>query len=165
MTASAPKPPGSSPPPPGGDRGYKVRPLKRSDRDAVFKLLAVDGWVVPLGEQETTISWIVQHPEMDAFVAHDAASFSRLFGFIIFSHRPQLRLAGRVGCIEAFAIAEEHRGKGIGKDLFDSVIRRAEALGCKRLEVHLPGTRDGRHRFFEERGFARAGDELFVMKR
>jgi GNAT superfamily N-acetyltransferase len=160
--------PPSKPPPPGaagGGKDYKIRALKRSDRDAVFKLLAADGWVVPAGEQETAISWIVQHPEMDSFVAHDAASFSRVFGFITLTHRPQLRLAGRVGCIDAFAVAEEARHRGIGSDLLDQVLRRAAALGCKRIELSLPTERDGRHDFFEQRGFAQDDSRLFVLKK
>jgi GNAT superfamily N-acetyltransferase len=159
---------GSKPPPAspaGGGKFYKIRPLKRSDRDAAFKLLADDGWEVQAHEQETAISWIVQHPEMESFVAHDAASFSRLFGFITMSHRPQLRLAGRVACIDAFAIAKEQQHKGIGLDLLENVLRRAEALGCKRMEIALPGTRDGRHDFFERHGFEKSGVELYVLKK
>jgi GNAT superfamily N-acetyltransferase len=121
--------------------------------------------VVPAAEQETAISWIVQHPEMDSFVAHDAASFSRVFGFITLTHRPQLRLAGRVGCIDAFAVAEEARHRGIGTDLLEQVLRRAAALGCKRIELSLPAERDGRHDFFEQRGFAQDASRLFVLKK
>ena len=157
---SRPPPPG---PPSGGGKSYKIRPLKRSDRDAAFKLLADDGWVVAASDQETAISWIVQHPEMESFVAHDAASFSRLLGFITMSHRPLLRLAGRVATIDAFAVAQEARGRGIGTDLMDNVMRRAENLACKRIELALPSARDGRHVFFEERGFVKSGDELLVL--
>ena len=151
----------SMPPPPSG-KDYRVRPLKRGDRDAAFKLLAADGWVVPANEQELAISWVVQHPEMESFVAHDAAAFSRLFGMITMSHRPQLRLGGRVACIDLFLVPKEHAGKGIGEDLFAQALRRAEALGCKRMELYLPPERDDRHAFFEGKGFARKGDELYV---
>jgi len=151
--------------PAGGNKDYKIRPLKRSDRDAAFKLLAADGYAVSASDQETAISWIVQHPEMESWVAHDSASFSRLLGFITMSHRPLLRLAGRVATIDAFSVALESRGKGIGKDLFDNVLRRAENLACKRIELPLPAERDGRHTFFEELGFVRSGDELLVLKR
>ena len=162
IIASKPPPPGA---PASGGKFYKIRPLKRSDRDAAFKLLAEDGWEVNAADQETAISWIVQHPEMESFVAHDAASFSRLFGFITMSHRPQLRVAGRVACIDAFAIAPEQRHKGIGVDLLENVLRRAEALGCKRMEIALRGVRDGRHDFFEKHGFVKSGVELFVLKK
>lgn len=152
----------SAPPPPGDGKGYKIRPLKRGDRDAVFKLLATEGWTVPPADQETVISWVVQHPEMESFVAHDVASFSRLFGLITLSHRPQLKLGGRVGCIDAFAVSSEHRGRGIGSDLLVQSLRRAEALACKRVELNLPAERDGRHDFFEQTGFARNAEGLYV---
>ena len=61
-----------------------------------------------------------------------------MLGFITMSHRPLLRLAGRVAVIDAFAVAPEARGKGIGTDLLDNVMRRAENLGCKRIELSLP---------------------------
>jgi GNAT superfamily N-acetyltransferase len=158
-----PPPAPTQPPPPTGDgKDYRIRALKRGDRDAVFKLLATDGWNVPANEQETAISWVVQHPEMESFVAHDAAAFSRVIGIITMSHRPQLRLGGRVGSIDLFLVAAEHRGKGIGTDLFLATLRRAEALACKRVEVQLPGDRDDRHEFFEAQGFARVPDGLFV---
>jgi GNAT superfamily N-acetyltransferase len=154
----------SQPPPPKATDGkdYRIRPLKRGDRDAAFKLLAADGWVVPAGDQELAISWVVQHPEMESFVAHDAAAFSRLFGMITMSHRPQLRLGGRVACIDLFLVAPEHRRKGIEADLLAQALRRTEALGCKRVELYLPQARDDRHTFFEGNGFARVDSELYV---
>jgi GNAT superfamily N-acetyltransferase len=157
-------PPRSIPPPskPTGGRDYRIRPLKRGDRDNLFKMLALQGWVVPAGEQELAISWVVQHPEMESLVAHDVASFSRLFGIITMSHRPQLKLGGRVACVDLFVVADEHRSKGVGTDLLAQALRRSEALGCKRMELYLPPQRDDRHAFFEGSGFALTGDGLYV---
>ena len=120
----------SQPPPPKSSDGkdYRVRSLKRGDRDAVFKLLASEGWVVPAGDQELAISWVVQHPEMESLVAHDAAAFSKVFGMITMSHRPQLRLGGRVACIDLFHVAPEQRKKGIEQDLFAQSLRRAAMI-------------------------------------
>ena len=153
---SIPPPPASKPP------EWKIRPLKRGDRDSAFRLLASDGWPVPSGEQELALSWVVQHPEMESFVAHDAAAFSRILGMITMSHRPQLRLGGRVACVDLFLVTPEQRGTGIGHALFAQALRRAEALGCKRMEIYLPPVRDDRHTFFEQAGFSRDGNELFV---
>lgn len=152
----------SQPPPPPKGADWKLRSLKRGDRDAAFKLLAADGWNVPAGEQELAISWVVQHPEMESFVAHDAAAFSRLFGMITMSHRPQLRLGGRVACIDLFLVAPDQRGKGIGHALLAQSLRRAEALGCKRMELYLPRERGDHHAFFEEAGFVRNESEVYV---
>ena len=118
--------------------------------------------MVPANDQELAISWVVQHPEMESFVAHDATAFSRLYGMITMSHRPQLKLGGRVACIDLFLIAPEHRQKGIGRDLLVQALRRTEALACKRVEVHLPETRDDKHVFFEGYGFLKTANDLFV---
>ncbi len=152
-------------PPPVTGKDYRLRPLKRGDRDAAFRLLAADGWVVPAGDQELTLSWVVQHPEMESFVAHDSASFSRLYGMITMSHRPQLRLGGRVASIDLFVIAPEQRHKGIGNDLLSQALARAQALGCKRVEMMLPEPRDERHAFFEGYGFKNNGNDLWIRAR
>lgn len=151
-----------SQPPPASGKHYRIRPLKRGDRDAAFKLLAEDGWNVPASDQELAISWVVQHPEMESFVAHDAGQYSKLFGMITMSHRPQLRLGGRVASIDLFLVAPEHRGRGIGHDLLSQAIARAQALACKRMEVLLPEPRDDRHDFFEGYKFVNNGFDLYV---
>jgi GNAT superfamily N-acetyltransferase len=156
----------SQPPQPAaGAKEYRIRPLKRGDRDAAFKLLAADGWVVPPGDQEAAISWVVQHPEMESFVAHDAGAYSRLFGMITMSHRPQLRLGGRVASIDLFVVEAAQRHKGIGHDLLSQALARAQALGCKRVEMMLPEARDERHAFFEGYGFVNNGNDLYVRAR
>jgi GNAT superfamily N-acetyltransferase len=158
-----PLPPMSQPPPPKSDgKDYRIRPLKRGDRDCAFRLLADAGWAVAASEQELAISWVVQHPEMESFVAHDVSSFSRLFGIITMSHRPQLKVGGRVASLDLFVVAPEHRHKGVGSDLLAQAVRRTEALACKRIELYLPPERDQRHDFFEQNGFTRNGDELYV---
>jgi GNAT superfamily N-acetyltransferase len=154
--------PSRPPPIPGKD--YRIRPLKRGDREPLFRLLAADGWVVPSGDQETVLSWVVQHPEMESYVAHQAASYGSVFAVLTLSHRPQLRLGGRLACIDVFAVEEGYRGKGVGSDLLAEALRRATALGCKRIELRLPGPRDDRHDFFESHGFESSGDSLYVRR-
>jgi GNAT superfamily N-acetyltransferase len=156
--------PVASRPPPVPGKDYRIRPLKRGDRDALFRLLAADGWVVPAGDQETVLSWVVQHPEMESYVAHHASSYGSVFAVLTLSHRPQLRLGGRLACIDLFAVEEAERGKGVGSDLLAEALRRAHALGCKRVELRLPGARDDRHDFFESHGFSSSGDSLYVRR-
>jgi GNAT superfamily N-acetyltransferase len=149
-------------PAPADGKDYRLRPLKRRDRENVFKLLAADGWPVDTRDQELCISWVVQHPETETMVAHDFASYDRLYGVISMSHRPQLKLGGRVACIDLFAVADEHRQKPVGTDLLAQAQRRAEALGCKRMELYLPAAREYRHDFFEQHGFSQGSGGLFV---
>ena len=151
-------------PPPAPGKDYRIRPLKRGDKEPLFRLLADDGWVVPGSEQETVLSWVVQHPEMESFVAHHATSYGSVFAVLTLSHRPQLRLGGRLACIDLFAVEKGQRGKGVGSELLAQAMRRAQALGCRRVELRLPGPRDDRHDFFEEHGFAHSGDALYVRR-
>ena len=160
-----PSPSQPPPQPAAGAKDYRIRPLKRGDREAAFKLLAADGWVVPANEQELALSWVVQHPELESFVAHDAGQYSRLYGMITMSHRPQLRLGGRVASIDLFVVAPEQRHKGIGHDLLSQALARAQALACKRVEMMLPEPRDERHPFFESYGFVNNGNDLYVRAR
>ena len=153
-----------STPEPAPGKEWRIRPLKRGDRDAAFRLLAADGWIVPGHEQEAVLSWVVQHPELESFVAHDSLSYGRLYGMITMSHRPQLRLGGRVASIDLFVVAAEHRHKGIGHDLLGQALRRSEALACKRVEMLLTEKRDERHAFFEGYGFVNNGHDLYVRK-
>ena len=157
--------PTQPPPPAAGAKDYRIRPLKRGDRDAAFKLLAADGWVVASSDQELAISWVVQHPEIECFVAHDVAAYGRLYGMITMSHRPQLRLGGRVASIDLFLVVPEQRHKGIGHDLLSQALARAQALGCKRVEILLPEPRDDRHAFFESYGFVNNANDLWVKAR
>lgn len=154
----------SSTPAPATTKEWRIRPLKRGDREAAFKLLAGEGWVVPASDQEAVLSWVVQHPELESFVAHDSLSYTRLWAMITMSHRPQLRLGGRVASIDLFLVAPEHRHKGIGHDLLLQALRRAEALSCKRVEMMLPEARDERHAFVESYGFANNGNDLYIRK-
>ena len=120
--------------------------------------------MVPADEQEAVLSWVVQHPELESFVAHDAYSYVRLFAMITMSHRPQLRLGGRVASIDLFVVAPEQRHKGIGQDLISQAMRRAQALGCRRIEMLLPETRSERHTFFENQGFVNNGNDLWIRR-
>ena len=120
-------------PPPAPGKDYRIRPLKRGDKEPLFRLLADDGWVVPGSDQETVLSWVVQHPEMESFVAHHATSYGSVFAVLTLSHRPQLRLGGRLACIDLFAVEKAQRGKGVGTDLLAQAMRRAQPSGSARV--------------------------------
>src|SRR5207302_9644286 len=93
-------PPRSSTPAPATTKDWRIRSLKRGDREGALRLLASEGWRVPAQDQERVLAWVVQHPELESFVAHDSLSYTRLWAMITMSHRPQLRLGGRVASID-----------------------------------------------------------------
>ncbi|WP_049997345.1 GNAT family N-acetyltransferase [Halococcus sediminicola] len=67
------------------------------------------------------------------------------------------------GAIHWLFVDPEHRGKGIGTELFESMIERlrnqdAEHVTASTLEANMEG-----HQFFEELGFERAGDRTIEV--
>ena len=101
---------------------------------------------------DETIAQVVRHPEAAVFVAVEGID---VLGYIALSHRPQMRLGGRLASIDELVVSEGHRGTGVGTRLLDAAITHARSLHCVRLEVEQRRSRDsyGR-RFYQERGLA-----------
>ncbi len=133
--------------------GVKIRTARRGDKDAVYRLLAETGVVVPSAEQSSTLSWIVSHPETEVLLATDA--YERGLGMLSLSHRPSLVTGGRLASVESLVVLPSMRGKGIGTELLERALARARMLGCK--EVEVSATTEAGHQFLAKRGFAVVG--------
>ncbi len=128
----------------------KIRSARRGDREAIAALLAELGY--RNAADTTTTSWVLSHPEIDVFVAVD--SLDKPIGMLTLSHRPQLRLRGRVATIDELIVTEAWRGKGVGSRLIQHGIARAKALSVKRLELSTHAGRSAfRRTFYEKSGF------------
>ncbi|MBI5545137.1 MAG: GNAT family N-acetyltransferase [Deltaproteobacteria bacterium] len=100
----------------------------------------------------STLLWVLNHPEVEVYVATD--NLERPVGFVSLSHRPQLRLRGRIATIDELVVAEAWRGKGVGTKLVATAISRATALSAKRIELTTHHARLGyRKSFYERNGF------------
>lgn len=138
---------------------YKIRPARRGDREPIASLLAEAGY--PDSCDTTTLSWVISHPEMEVHLAVDA--LDRAVGMVSLSHRPQLRLKGRIATIDELVVASAWRKRGIGKELLLRAISRARTLGCKRIDVDsLDGT--GGPEFLQKCGFKRVGASLLRLE-
>lgn len=115
---------------------FKVRSARRGDAEAISALLRELGY--PAGADAQIVNWVLSHPEMEVFIAGDA--MDRPVGMISFSHRPQLRMKGRIATIDELVVAPAWRRRGVGSALVKRVIDRARTLSVKRLELvsHTP---------------------------
>jgi GNAT superfamily N-acetyltransferase len=138
--------------------GVKVRPLRRGDRDSIYRLLQDVGVNVPVIDQSNTISWIVSHPETEVLIAVDP--LDRGVGMISVSHRPSLLLGGRVASVDAIIVTAAMRGKGIASDLLERGLARAKMLGCRAVEVTVSDM--GARGYFERRGFNLVGRNVLL---
>lgn len=144
-------------PPP---EGVKIRPARRGDRDSIYRIFAEAGVQVAAHEQSSTLSWIVSHPEIEVLVAVDAAD--RGVGMISLSHRPSLKVGGRLATIESFVVSETMRRRGIGAELLKRSLHRAQMLGCKQVELSVEDPSS--HDFLRKRGFSSVGGAVAIWR-
>jgi N-acetylglutamate synthase-like GNAT family acetyltransferase len=85
----------------------------------------------------------------------------KIIGFGVLSFRGMLYYGETVAYIEALIVDEKHRGRGIGKQIVDALIKEAKKKNCKVLEVDSGLQRKGAHKFYEAIGFKKA-DILFI---
>jgi GNAT superfamily N-acetyltransferase len=110
---------------------FRVREARRGDGDAIARLLGDLGY--PGAADPSTVNWVISHPEMIILVAADPQD--RPIGMLSLSHRPQLRMKGRIATIDELVVAEPWRRRGVGRALLARAVERAKALTCRRLEL------------------------------
>jgi len=130
--------------------GFRVRAARRGDGEALAALLGELGY--PGAADTSTVHWVLSHPEMDVIVAAD--NMDKPVGMITLSHRPQLRMKGRIVTIDELVVSASWRRRGVGRALMKRALERARALTAKRVELHTHKSRGEAVRaFYESCGF------------
>jgi GNAT superfamily N-acetyltransferase len=110
------------------------------------------------------VDWIISHPEMEIFIAAD--SLDKAIGLATLSHRPQLRMGGRMATIDELVVTQSWRRRGVGRELLKRAVERAKVLTVKRLEMmNHAGRSDGARAFYEACGFEEADALVFRLKK
>lgn len=131
--------------------GFRVRAARRGDSERIRALLEELGFEG--GTDSATLNWVVSHPEIEVFVATDGRDHP--VALMTLSHRPQLRLKGRILCVDELVVATAWRRQGVGTALLARARERARALSVRRLELrtHAPQA-ESHERFLEATGFS-----------
>jgi N-acetylglutamate synthase-like GNAT family acetyltransferase len=129
-----------------------VRRARPGDALAIRKLLRELGYgTSDARASDETIAQVVRHPEAAVFAAVEGVE---VVGYVALSHRPQMRLGGRLASVDELVVTAARRGTGVGSALLDAAIAHARSLHCVRLEVNQRRTRESyERRFYQERGF------------
>ncbi|WP_241758101.1 GNAT family N-acetyltransferase [Myxococcus landrumensis] len=114
----------------------------------------------PQGTDQQTVHWVVSHPEIEIFVAGDAQD--RPVGMLSFSHRPQLRLRGRVATIDELVVTETWRRRGVGRALIKQILERCKVLSARQLQLVSPmATTPEARNFYTACGFSEVDAGVF----
>jgi len=145
---------------PSAGAGFRVRAGRRGDADSIATLFAELGY--PGTPDSSSVHWVISHPEMEVIVASD--SLDKPVGVITLSHRPQLRMKGRIATIDELVVASGWRRRGVGKALVKRAIERAKILSVRRIELltHAPLTPEMGD-FFKAVGFEQAAVSVFRL--
>jgi GNAT superfamily N-acetyltransferase len=114
---------------------YRIRAGRRGDVEGIASLFAELGYAG--SPDASSVHWVISHPEMEVIVACD--SFDKPVGVITLSHRPQLRMKGRIATIDEFVVASAWRRRGVGRALMKKAVERAKSLSAKRIEIQTHG--------------------------
>ncbi len=138
---------------------FRIRRARRGDAESLASLLREMGYAQ--GSDAQTVHWVISHPEIEVFVAADPQD--RPVGMVSLSHRPQLRLRGRIATVDELVVTETWRRRGVGRALMQQVIERcgARALSVKRLEVSAYALEEVQG-FYEACGFTQV--DRMVMR-
>ena len=94
---------------------------------------------------------IARHPEAAVLVLAEGV---RIVGYLAVSHRPQIRLGGRIATIDDLSVDPAYTGRGLGSALLEHALELARGLACVRIEVATRRSRESYARgFYRKHGF------------
>jgi GNAT superfamily N-acetyltransferase len=139
--------------------GLKFRRAQAADLPAIIALLADDG--LGRGREDTTSPLNPKYRE--AFKAIDAdpnqlqavaTLGEEVIGTLQLTFIPGLSRQGAWrGQIEGVRIAAQHRGSGLGQQMFEWAIAQCRTKGCDLVQLTTDKKRADAHRFYERLGF------------
>jgi ribosomal protein S18 acetylase RimI-like enzyme len=142
----------------GLPRGITLRRARPGDAAGVRALVEHLGYTPDARDFTETFTQVARHPEAAVFVLAEGV---RVVGYLAVSHRPQIRLGGRIASIDELAIDPAYSGRGLGSFLLDQALELARGLACVRIEVATRRSRDSYARgFYRKHGFTEVDSAL-----
>ena len=133
-----------------------VRPFRVKDYDAVIALWRrTEG--VGLNESDTrrAIAAFLQRNPRLSFVVEKGG---RIIGAVLCGHD------GRRGYLHHLAVAESHRGQGLGRLLVDRCLARLREDGIDKCNIFLFADNQEGRKFWETIGWKERGDLLMMQR-
>jgi GNAT superfamily N-acetyltransferase len=134
-----------------------IRRAQPSDTEAIRTLMIQLGYDPP-PNLEAKLQRLAAHPD-EALLVYQPDT--EIVAFLSLHFIPQIALAGDFARISYFAVKDNARSHGIGRELEEYVTLLARERNCDRIEVHCHSRRIDAHRFYERQGYE-ASPKYFI---
>ena len=124
------------------------------DMNAISILLGELGYPASADEVADRLDALAGMPVVLTLVA---AAGREVFGVITSHIFPSLHSATPIAWITTLVVSSHARGMGVGTMLLEEAERWAAENGAERVSLTSGVAREGAHRFYEARGYARTG--------
>ncbi|MEV5176309.1 GNAT family N-acetyltransferase [Streptomyces flaveolus] len=95
-----------------------------------------------------------RHPPQEYLVAE---ADGRVLGYIRLTHPTPLASNAHVLAVQGFAVADEARGRGVGRALIRAAVAEARRRGARRLTLRVLGHNTPARALYESEGFTVEG--------
>lgn len=112
-------------------RGITLRRARPGDAPGVRALVEQLGFTPEERAFTETFTQVARHPEAVVLVLAEGV---RVVGYLALSHRPQIRLGGRIAVIDELAVDPTYAGLGLDTELRDHALELARGLACVRID-------------------------------
>lgn len=125
-----------------------IRLAQKADSQDVYRLIcALEQTALP---RKVFDQLFTAQTERDLALVWDEEGIVK--GFVHVRMELQLHHCARIAEIMELVVAEEVRGRGIGKALFECACIRSAQAGCVQIELSCHCARHDAHRFYEREG-------------
>jgi GNAT superfamily N-acetyltransferase len=144
----------------------KVEIQEATDEDlpAILSLYAQpdvdDGKVLSTDRAQGIFARIRSYPEYRIYVAKAKDKIIGTFALLVMDNLAHMGAPSAI--VEDVVVDPDWQGKGVGKQMMQSAIRRCRETGCYKLALSSNLKREVAHRFYESLGFRRHGYSYFV---
>ena len=136
------------------------RPAMIDDLTEIVRMLADDflGRIRERYEEPLPESYVNAFREIEADPNSElivAESNGEIVGTFQLTYTPSISFqGGKRATVESVRVDEQHRGKGIGREMMLWAIDRAKQKGCVSMQLTTNAERTDAHRFYENLGFS-----------
>nr|WP_199000247.1 GNAT family N-acetyltransferase [Flavobacterium sp. ASV13] len=140
----------------------KTRKIEKQDLDFVYKAICeLENEILDFEVFEAIFNENISNPKNLYLIAENE---NEGLGFISFHTQNLLHHCGLVGEIQEFFIHQNHRGKGVGRQLINEILKYADQNNLKSIEVTTNKRRVENVLIYENLGFGLTHNKFTIYK-